>query len=221
MGQLIFEFDYFDLPANLFIYIIVPSIIYAILFIIANVLLILSGKNQKEEVINPNYLILVGEINIIFAIIRFFVPSLSFSGTLDIFQIIIYIIYIIFISDIERTITMATFGILIIIFGKRNENVFGNKIKRSGQVRFIGQSLLMLSTSISFISFFLGLNPQITSLITVIPSVLSVALILAAIIFLMIHGYNKKDKYFLYAGILLIVIHFLPIFQGFLDPILI
>ena len=109
MGQLYFEFDLFDLPAYLFISIFVPSIIYAILFIIANVFLILSGKNQKEEVINPNYLIWAGEINIIFTIMLFFVPNLSFSGTLDIFQFIIWIIYRTFIGGLENIITLVTF----------------------------------------------------------------------------------------------------------------
>ena len=98
---------------------IIPGFIYAVLYIILNFFIIKSSRTQPEEKVKPRLLFNIGRINIIFLILPFIIPTFITVGPNPI-EIIIEIIYVIFIGLIRSLPFLITYGIMMFKYGILN-----------------------------------------------------------------------------------------------------
>ena len=116
---------------------IIPAFINAVLYIILNFFIIKSSRTQPKEKVKPRLLFNIGRINIIFLILPFIIPTYLTVGPTYSWDIIIGIIYVIFLGLIRTLPFLITYGILMFKFGTLNQERFKIYLKISGIIWII------------------------------------------------------------------------------------
>ncbi len=197
------EFYYFRTPAHL-----TASVISACIFLLANLYIVKSGKNQLKEVRCSKLLVIIGIINMIVAIIDLSTPDL-YMYDFSMKELEYYQNYYLLKSVILEIPFLITFGGFITILGIKNRERFEIYLMNSG--------ILMIFTYIAHIccviSYFTYLITQelfrspiwYYYLIVMNIGITTYALALG---FLIIHGKRNNDRYILYAVVLMIIRNF-------------
>jgi hypothetical protein len=165
----------------------------------------LSKKNEKNYQ-NPNILRTIAIINIIFIIIDVCLVPLRDEGpSSDTRYFVNDVYYIIIRSFFGLVPFLITFGVLMFIFGKRNQEQFGKYLKISGILAGIGYGISILAYLFISISIFVY-NPSdiLRSLVSPLTYV-GFGLLIGCYIFIIIHGTKNRDKNFTIFGSLYLI----------------
>ena len=138
----------------------VGTIIYSAFHLIANYLLFALSKINEKNYQNPKILRTIAIINIIFIIIDVcLVPVMIAGPPSDTRYFVNDVYYIIIRSFFGLVPYLITFGVLLFIFGKRNQEQFGKYLKISGILAGIGYGISILAYLFISISIFVY-NPS-------------------------------------------------------------
>lgn len=177
-------------------------------FLIPSVFLFLYSSNNSRDVQNLRYLKISTIINFMLIGIFFFLPSpvMIINPTSLDFQI--SNMYINIMSVISNIFLLLSFGVLILLFGRCNKDLYGRYLLYTGIffgiyfiirliiIQPIGYSLPYLPFALFSTGTFSALGQILTSILLGPLSMLSII----AIVFLIIHGYKNNEKYLIYAG---------------------
>ena len=165
----------------------------------------MSKKNEKNYQ-NPNILRTIAIINIIFIIIDVCLVPLRDEGpSSDTRYFVNDVYYIIIRSFFGLVPFLITFGVLMFIFGKRNQEQFGKYLKISGILAGIGYGISILAYLFISISIFVY-NPSDILMSLVIPfNYIGFGLLIGCYIVITIHGTKNRDKNFTIFGSLYLI----------------
>lgn len=183
------------------------NIIYRVLFIIANIFILLVGQkyHEKREKIRASHLfILLGAINIVWLIIELtladFIPLLSLS--IDEY----YAFMLFFIESPGFIINILTFGVILLLIASKNEAYHGNLLTYTAISSIIHAVLAFISTLLLDGSLSMGMNP--TGMIVIIIGIINIISLVFLVIFnlfLILYSFRLDELYFKIAATLLLI----------------
>ncbi|MFX1353289.1 MAG: hypothetical protein ACFFGP_04945 [Promethearchaeota archaeon] len=174
---------------------------------------------KREEKLNGSiFLIIIGAVEILYEILKFRLYNMiltvmgytleSMSITYTIWNIIPYII------------SIFTFGILIIILGKKNKENFGKTLLLSG-IFWIVYSVMILIKNIVIFPFSLLPIPPIVVITFQIVAVVFITFMVLSRIFLMLYGSKISERYLFGSSIILLIASTVLIIYSILGLIMI
>jgi len=191
-----------------------------IFVIIYSILLIKAAQSQLPEIKGKEFLIYAAVINIILAVLTFFVPRVFLWNPISDQDSSIYLWYSIIRSFLFNIPPLYTYGVAYIIFGKKNEKQIGNYLRRAGLL-WLSSNLIFLIMDIILIHvyhnlFILGLtesNQNSLELISTIFLTLTLLLDIIAATFVAVHALKNNDTYFQWAVLILFITYGILIFE--------
>ena len=191
-----------------------------IFVIIYSILLIKAAQSQLPEIKGKEFLICAAVINIILAVLTFFVPRVFLWNPISDQDSSIYLWYSIIRSFLFNIPPLYTYGVAYIIFGKKNEKQIGNYLRRAGLL-WLSSNLIFLIMDIILIHiyhnlFILGLtesNQNSLELISTIFLTLTLLLDIIAATFVAVHALKNHDTYFQWAVLILFITYGILIFE--------
>ncbi len=172
-----------------------------------NYLIIRSSSRQPENINSTNILKIVGLVNVMMVIVVLFIPRFSIYTTsqpeYDIFKI-----YQFSVNSVLRLTTFLTYGVLLIIFAKKNsENL--QKYMLTGGILMCVADIFMITAI--FLRYFYIIDLPIANYRTdflwylfIILQDLENTVYVCSLIFFIIYGL-KYNKYFVYAFLLIMI----------------
>jgi len=203
----------------------IPLIIRTISLIIINYFILRASKNQPEGVKRSEYLKWCAIVNLIFSFVPLILPELVITSlTFSPQDFTLVSLFDISTGLIESVPFLISYGVLIFLFAIHNRDTLGSYLYIAGICFLVGFSLSSLMVGGKLISLFLLLD--ISSLVWVLPiailSIIASFITLVGFIFFAIHGVNKRDLNFKWAGIVYFIgIGFSFIFSFLMDFIII
>ena len=185
---------------------IIPSIINAVFYIILNFFIIKSSRTQPEEKVKPRLLFNIGRINIIFLILPFIIPAFITVGPTPI-DIIIEIIYVIFLGLIRTLPFLITYGLMMFKYGTLNQERFNIYLKLSGIIWIITygfNTLILDSYTFSLLFSYAGVPGTFLTTFMIITSIFGFIGLIGWVLFI-VHAIKNKDTNLLIAGIIYFV----------------
>lgn len=191
------EFSFFNPTFNV-------NLIRSIILIVAYTMLILSAKNQPQEVDSSHLLKYAGIIGISFSILLMGLPTMICSLS----DINICLLYALFTGIISSLQIFVSLGIFFYLFGKKNQRLFGSSLMKSGilwMLTFLGYTLYLFL--LAFTPYFLWVTSFLGEFakLVIIIILLMIVFAIFALIFLLAHGIKRKDPYFILFGVLYII----------------
>ncbi|TXT56258.1 MAG: membrane protein of unknown function [Promethearchaeota archaeon] len=216
MSEIHISFIFFN-PIN-FLF----SIIRTVIFLLANYWIIQSSAYEKEINIDKAELFKTAAIiNIIVAIISYFVPTLSFQGDIPQGELLFFSIYTLGLRSLQTAINLITFGILFLLIGMKNIERSGNFLMISAILRFFNESLGLTSHFLSYFWFTTTNFDLLTfSIISSIIGIIGTVIQVISLIFLMLYASRNDDRKLMYAAITLILLMVYSYIAGLLIPFL-
>ena len=202
-----------------------PLIIGTIFTLTVNYYILRASKDQPEGVRKSEYLKWCAIINFTFVLIALILPGLRITTpSLTPQDLTIMSLYYILTGLISSVPFLISYGVLIFLFAIHNRDTLGSYLYIAGICFLVGFSLSSLMVGGKLISLFLLLD--ISSLVWVLPiailSIIASFITLVGFIFFAIHGVNKRDLNFKWAGIVYFIgIGFSFIFSFLMDFIII
>lgn len=184
---------------------IVLDIIGLSLLIIAYLFIVIAGalNLKKEEKLQGSiFFIIIGAIEIVYGLLKGRLSSLvyTFMGftplTMNINHIIMYIM--------PNIISMITFGILIIILGKKNSERFGKNLLLSGIFWIVYSVILLIVNIIMFPASLFPLTPTLVLIFEII-AIIIIPLMVVSRIFLLLYALKIRVKCLTISSIILII----------------
>lgn len=167
---------------------------------------------RREEKLNGSkFFIIIGAVETVYELIKWRSSSLvyMFMESVQGMRIAYAILWI-----IPSIISIITFGILIIILGKRNKENFGKNILLSG-IFWIVFAVIQLIRNILFGGFF-PLNITIINTFYIM-GVIIIAFMVVSRIFLLLYASKINEKYLLVSSIILLIASMVFIGYNFVD----
>ncbi|TFG13250.1 MAG: hypothetical protein EU531_09940 [Promethearchaeota archaeon] len=184
-----------------------PFLFDALRFLIPSVFIYLYSSHNSREVKNLNYIKISTLLNFILIGIFFFIPFPIMIT--NIFDSIIFNLFMIGISTISNLVLIVSFGFLILLFGINNKELFGPYLQYSGMIfifaffsrLFLIQPIGYYVPLLSYLLYFAG-NIDVLGqiLFPVLLGPFSMLLIIG-MVYMIIHGYKNSEKYLVFAGL--------------------
>ncbi|MFX1476962.1 MAG: hypothetical protein ACFFCI_02410 [Promethearchaeota archaeon] len=202
----------FDYLFNSFEYILV-LVLYSTYFILFNVFILLSSKEQKREYKEFSYLKITSIINIILGGLIFFIPGISIITPAPQFEISIYVAFLIFRSLFFFIPRIFTMGLIFVLIGRKYKEKIGRFFMYSGifwTIYSTWASICLYTPELAIPNLpplleFLGiLDFPVAFILQPILGIGSISNIIAYIFF-MIHSYYNNDRNLKIAGFIYII----------------
>ncbi len=179
------------------------DVVVSFLLVSGYLFIVIAGalNLRREEKLNSSkFFIIIGAVETVYELIKWRLWPLvyMFMGTTIQSMRIVYAIQWI----IPNIISIITFGILIIILGKRNKENFGKSLLLSG-IFWIVFAVILLIRNILFWGFF-PLNITIITTFQII-GVIVIAFMVVSRIFLLLYASKINEKYLLVSSIILLI----------------
>jgi len=176
--------------------------------IVFNVLIIISGKNQPENIRTPKILFYLGLINVIFHLIAFSLPIMFLTGLYTPLEEQIFNTYNIFRDTFTFLPLFFTYGIGFYLFGIRNKDIYNHYLKNAGivfMILYIIMGIIAISNFYEVLFTISGLDIGVINLIYIIISAISSMIGIIAIIFILLHSIKFKDNFLLAGSIIMLI----------------
>ncbi|MFX1588290.1 MAG: hypothetical protein ACFFC1_09055 [Promethearchaeota archaeon] len=178
------------------------DVIISFLLVSGYLFIVIAGalNLRREEKLNGSkFFIIIGAVETVYELIKWRSWPLVYMFTESIQGMrIAYAIQWI----IPMIISIITFGILIIILGKRNKENFGKSLMLSG-IFWIVFAVILLIRNVLFGGFFL-LNITIITTFVIIGAIV-IAFMVVSRIFLLLYASKINEKYLLASSIILLI----------------
>ena len=179
------------------------DVVISFLLVSGYLFIVIAGalNLRREEKLNGSkFFIIIGAVETVYELIKWRSSSLVYrfmEYTIQSMRIVHAIMWI-----IPMIISIITFGILIIILGKRNKENFGKSLLLSG-IFWIVFAVILLIRNI----LFWGLFPLNITIITtfVIIGAIVIAFMVVSRIFLLLYASKINEKYLLASSIILLI----------------
>jgi hypothetical protein len=177
-------------------------------FLIPSAFIFLYAANSRE-VQNINYLKVSAIINFVVIGVIFFIPFPIMMINITPLEILISNLFIVAMSIISNLFLLISFGVLILLFGLKNRELYGPYLQFSGIIfiiAFVSRLITVqpLGYSVPYISYIFHLA-GITTFLTHIISLILLGplsmLLIIGMLYLVIHGYKNNEKYVIFAGL--------------------
>lgn len=179
------------------------NVVVSFLLVSGYLFIVIAGalNLRREEKLNSSkFFIIIGAVETVYELIKWRLWPLvyRFMGTTIQSMRIVYAIQWI----IPNIISIITFGILIIILGKRNKENFGKSLLLSGIFWIVFAGILLIR-NILFGGFF-PLNITIITTFVIIGAIV-IAFMVVSRIFLLLYASKINEKYLLVSSIILLI----------------
>ncbi|MFX0025643.1 MAG: hypothetical protein ACFE8M_04450 [Candidatus Hermodarchaeota archaeon] len=178
------------------------DVVISFLLVSGYLFIVIAGalNLRREEKLNGSkFFIIIGAVETVYELIKWRSSSLVYMYMESIQGMrIAYAIQWI----IPNIISIITFGILIIILGKRNKENFGKSLLLSG-IFWIVFAVILLIRNILFGGFF-PLNITIITTFVIIGAIV-IAFMVVSRIFLLLYASKINEKYLLASSIILLI----------------
>jgi len=157
---------------------------------------------KREEKLNGSkFFIIIGAVEIIYEILKFrlYFLILTIMGYTILSMNMTYVIW----NIIPFIISITTFGIFIIILGKKNKENFGKKLLLSG-IFWIVYSVIILIKNMILLPFPLFPIPPIVVITFEIVAVILITFMVLSRIFLLLYASKISERYLLISSIILL-----------------
>jgi hypothetical protein len=190
-----------------------------IFVIIYSIYLFKVAQSQPPEIKRKEFLTYAAVINIIFALLTFFVPRVYLWNPISDQDSSTYLWYSSIRSLLFNIPPLYTYGAAYIIFGKKNQKKIGNYLTRAGLL-WLSSNLIFLITDIVliyvyhnlFISGLTESNLNSLEIISTIFLTLTLLLDIFAATFVALHALKNNDTYFQLAVLILFLTYGILIF---------
>lgn len=190
-------FEYFAFPLDIFT--LLSIFIETIVVISLNVMLLWSGRVEKE-MRKGNILISLSIVNIIFILLKFAVPGVVGLPSTEA-EIIIYRIYVLVTGLLVRLPFFITYGLLMYWYGKVNRDLIGTKYRVSTWIFLVCNGFFVVNFTFAYIMNFTSTPYAFIDIQGRIRQIILLAYFVGWII-LSIHGKLTKNIKFIISGVL-------------------